>query len=69
MPWSATSTARSSPRSDSCRAASARRSLLRYYLDLTEEETAQAMGVSRGTVKSATYRVLAAIGRILKEES
>jgi DNA-directed RNA polymerase specialized sigma24 family protein len=26
------------------------------------------MGVSRGTVKSATSRALAAVGRILKEE-
>jgi RNA polymerase sigma-70 factor (sigma-E family) len=43
--------------------------LLRYYLDMTEDETARAMGVSRGTVKSATSRALAAIGRILKEES
>ena len=43
--------------------------LLRYYLDMTEEEISRAMGVSRGTVKSATSRALAAIGRILKEES
>jgi RNA polymerase sigma-70 factor (sigma-E family) len=43
--------------------------VLRYYLDLTEEETAQAMGVSRGTVKSATHRALAAVGRILREGS
>jgi RNA polymerase sigma-70 factor (sigma-E family) len=43
--------------------------VLRYYLDLTEEETAQVMGVARGTVKSATHRALAAVGRILKEQS
>jgi RNA polymerase sigma-70 factor (sigma-E family) len=43
--------------------------VLRYYLDLSEAETAQAMGVSRGTVKSATHRALAAVGRILREES
>jgi RNA polymerase sigma-70 factor (sigma-E family) len=43
--------------------------LLRYYLDMSEDEIAQAMGVSRGTVKSATSRGLAAIGRILTEES
>jgi DNA-directed RNA polymerase specialized sigma24 family protein len=36
---------------------------------MSEDETARAMGVSRGTVKSATSRALAAIGRILKEES
>ena len=43
--------------------------VLRYYLDLSVEETAQAMGVSLGTVKSATHRALAAIGRTLKEGS
>jgi RNA polymerase sigma-70 factor (sigma-E family) len=43
--------------------------LLRYYLDLSEEEIAAAMGISRGTVKSSTSRALAAIGRMLKEES
>jgi RNA polymerase sigma factor (sigma-70 family) len=43
--------------------------VLRYYLDLSVEETAQAMGVSRGTVKSATHRALAAVGRTLREGS
>ena len=43
--------------------------VLRYYLDLSIEETAQAMGVSSGTVKSATHRALAAVGRTLKEGS
>ena len=43
--------------------------VLRYYLDLSVEETAQVMGVSAGTVKSATHRALAAVGRILKEGS
>jgi RNA polymerase sigma-70 factor (sigma-E family) len=43
--------------------------VLRYYLDLSEEEIARTMGVSRGTVKSATHRGLAAIGRTLKEGS
>jgi len=43
--------------------------VLRYYLDLSEAETAQAMGVSRGTVKSATHRALAAVGRTLSEGS
>jgi RNA polymerase sigma-70 factor (sigma-E family) len=42
--------------------------LLRYYLDMSEDEIARTMGVSRGTVKSATSRALAAVGRILKEE-
>jgi len=43
--------------------------VLRYYMDLTEDQTAEAMRVSRGAVKSATSRALAALGRMLKEES
>jgi RNA polymerase sigma-70 factor (sigma-E family) len=43
--------------------------VLRYYLDLSIEDTAQAMGVSPGTVKSATHRALAAVGRTLREGS
>jgi RNA polymerase sigma-70 factor (sigma-E family) len=43
--------------------------VLRYYLDLSEEETAQAMGIRRGTVKSATSRALAALGRRMQESS
>jgi RNA polymerase sigma-70 factor (sigma-E family) len=39
--------------------------VLRYYLDLTEDQTADAMQVSRGTVKSATSRAIAAVGRML----
>jgi RNA polymerase sigma-70 factor (sigma-E family) len=39
--------------------------VLRYYLDLTEDQTADAMRVSRGTVKSATSRAIAAVGRML----
>ena len=42
--------------------------VLRYYLDMTEQQAADAMGVSRGTVKSATSRGLAALARMLKEE-
>jgi len=42
--------------------------VLRYFADLPERETAQAMGVSRGTVKSTTARGLAALGRMLREE-
>ena len=41
---------------------------LRYLADLPEHETAQAMGVSVGTVKSTTARALAALGQILREE-
>ena len=43
--------------------------VLRYYLDMTEAQAAHAMGVSRGTVKSATSRGIAALARLLKEES
>jgi RNA polymerase sigma factor (sigma-70 family) len=43
--------------------------VLRYYLDMTEDQAAQVMGVSRGTVKSATSRGIAALARMLKEES
>ncbi|MEU9888044.1 SigE family RNA polymerase sigma factor [Sphaerisporangium sp. NPDC051017] len=41
--------------------------VLRYYAELSEEETAQVMGVSRGTVKSTTARALDALGRLLGE--
>jgi RNA polymerase sigma-70 factor (sigma-E family) len=43
--------------------------VLRYYLELTEEQTAQSMGVTRGTVKSATSRALAALGQRMQEYS
>jgi DNA-directed RNA polymerase specialized sigma24 family protein len=32
--------------------------VLRYYLDLSEAEIAEAMGISRGTVKSTIFRAL-----------
>jgi RNA polymerase sigma-70 factor (sigma-E family) len=41
--------------------------VLRYYLDLSEAETAASMGIGRGTVKSTTSRALAALGRLLEE--
>jgi RNA polymerase sigma-70 factor (sigma-E family) len=43
--------------------------VLRYYADLSEEEIAAAMGISRGTVKSTTSRAVAAVARRLKEDS
>jgi RNA polymerase sigma-70 factor (sigma-E family) len=43
--------------------------VLRFYLELSEDETARSMGISRGTVKSATSRAVAALGRLLKEDS
>jgi RNA polymerase sigma-70 factor (sigma-E family) len=41
--------------------------VLRHCLGLPEDEVAQAMSISRGTVKSASHRGLAALARILKE--
>jgi RNA polymerase sigma-70 factor (sigma-E family) len=42
--------------------------VLRYFADLPEQETAVAMGVSRGTVKSTTSRALATLARMLQED-
>jgi RNA polymerase sigma-70 factor (sigma-E family) len=42
--------------------------LLRYCLGLPEEEAAQAMRVTRGTVKAAASRGLAALAKMLKED-
>ena len=41
--------------------------VLRYYLDMSEDQAARAMGVARGTVKSATSRGLSALARMLEE--
>jgi len=43
--------------------------LLRYYLDLSEAETARAMRVSRGTAKSSVARGLRALRQLLGEQS
>ena len=43
--------------------------VLRFYLDLDEEQIAASMRISRGTVKSTTSRALAALGRLLGEQS
>jgi RNA polymerase sigma-70 factor (sigma-E family) len=43
--------------------------VLRYYLDLPPAEVARSMNIGEGTVKSTTSRALAALGRLLKEES
>jgi RNA polymerase sigma-70 factor (sigma-E family) len=42
--------------------------VLRYRLGLQEVQVAEAMGVTRGTVKSATFRGIAALAKILKED-
>jgi len=41
---------------------------LRYYLDLTDHEVAEVLGVTRGTVSSTASRALAALARDLREE-
>jgi RNA polymerase sigma-70 factor (sigma-E family) len=43
--------------------------VLRYYADLSEAETALAMGVSRGAVKSHTARGMAALRTQLERQS
>jgi RNA polymerase sigma-70 factor (sigma-E family) len=43
--------------------------VLRFYLDMDEGEIAEAMRISRGSVKSATSRAIAALGRMLREDS
>ena len=42
---------------------------LRYCLDMSVDDVARAMGVTEGTVKSATSRGIAAITRMLKGDS
>jgi RNA polymerase sigma-70 factor (sigma-E family) len=39
---------------------------LRFYLDEPEAEIARLMGIRPGTVRSTTYRALAALGRLLR---
>jgi RNA polymerase sigma factor (sigma-70 family) len=43
--------------------------VLRFYLDLDAEEIAATMGISPSTVRSATYRALVSLGRMIREES
>jgi RNA polymerase sigma factor (sigma-70 family) len=43
--------------------------VLRFYLDLSAEEIAATMGIGPSSVRSATYRALASLGRMLQEFS
>ncbi len=43
--------------------------VLRYFLDLTEPDIAVSMGISEGTVKSTTSRAIAALARMLREDT
>jgi RNA polymerase sigma-70 factor (sigma-E family) len=43
--------------------------VLRYYLGLSPAEIALVMGIGEGSVRSATHRGLAALGRILGEDA
>lgn len=43
--------------------------VLRFYLELDEENIARSMGISRGTVKSTTSRAIAALRKTLGEQS
>ncbi|MCP2338231.1 SigE family RNA polymerase sigma factor [Actinomadura rupiterrae] len=41
--------------------------VLRYWLELTERETADALGIAVGTVKAHASRAIAALGKQLKD--
>lgn len=43
--------------------------VLRYYLNLSEAQIAGTLGISTGTVKSTAARGIAALARLLKEDS
>jgi RNA polymerase sigma-70 factor (sigma-E family) len=43
--------------------------VLRFYLDMSESQIARQMGIGQSTVRSAQYRALTALGRMLKEVS
>lgn len=43
--------------------------VLRYYLDLSHEEIATAMGIGPSSVRSAIHRALASLGRMFEESS
>jgi RNA polymerase sigma-70 factor (sigma-E family) len=43
--------------------------VLRFYLDLPDDQIARVMGIRQGTVRSTAHRALEALGRALKETS
>ena len=43
--------------------------VLRFYLDAPDAEIARLMGIRESTVRSTTHRAIAALGRLLAEES
>jgi RNA polymerase sigma-70 factor (sigma-E family) len=43
--------------------------VLRFYLDEPDAEIARLMGIRESTVRSTTHRALAALGRLLGEQS
>ncbi len=43
--------------------------VLRFYLDMTDQEIADQMGIGASTVRSSAHRALIALGRVLGEES
>lgn len=43
--------------------------VLRFYLDMSDEQIARVMGIRQSTVRSTTHRGIEALGRVLKEPS
>ncbi|MGI5163681.1 SigE family RNA polymerase sigma factor [Spirillospora sp. CA-253888] len=43
--------------------------VLRYWLDLSERDTADVLGIALGTVKAHGARAIATLGRLLKEDN
>ena len=43
--------------------------MLRFYLDLADEEIARVMGIRQSTVRSTVHRGIESLGRALREQS
>jgi RNA polymerase sigma-70 factor (sigma-E family) len=43
--------------------------VLRFYMDMTDHEVAEAMGIGASTVRSTAHRALAAVGQMLGESA